>query len=695
MTLATDSLLYRAVRWGGRWLGPVARCSLAGRFVLALAGVLRTIAADSLTFGTQHVATRRLARTGHPVSVLAIARPYLRLRGLLGGGCAGQAVAAVEVGVRRSSFGKGAWVRVVGAGLFALGSGRLALLLTRGVTTVDDTGIALAAPGLRLITPVAVLVVGALVFFAGARLVPAFRGSLVGRALGIAGRAVADAGAAGSGLGGSGLGGSGAVRGLEREAASRGDAGVDGGAGWRRWVSRRAVVVAGIGLAAVAGAAAGLTTGSGALVVVALALVICLAGAAVLRPEIVLVAVAAFPWLDWAARRVLGSLGPAWDDALLIVSVVLLLWSVMVLRRGELWTVPITLPILLALAAAVGSVVVRDVPGDVALFALRVLFQPLLFYFLGFLFPKDRRWVQVAIAVFIAASVALALHGLYQYVTHAPMPARWVDVREIDIGTRAYSIVQNPNGLGAFLLMGTLVSLSLALARGLPHIRRAWSGVACIIQLAGLAVTFSRGAWIGLAAGVAVLLILAYRRYLLPVVAAGVLAWFVMPRTFVNRLTFALSSAYLTKSMAAGRLYVWKMSLQYMTAHPWFGVGLGTFGGTAAVTYGYGRLWVDNFYLQLGAEGGLLLLAFFLWILLRGAKGLVKAQGMGSEPYTRALCSGAFGAFLAVAVANLTASVWETLVVGVGFWFLAGLATSAGLHGGTVEGEEVPSGGGR
>jgi len=323
------------------------------------------------------------------------------------------------------------------------------------------------------------------------------------------------------------------------------------------------------------------------------------------------------------------------------------------------------------------------------------MFQPLLFYFLGFLFPKDRRWVQGAIAVFIVASVALALHGLYQYATHAPMPASWVDVRETDIGTRAYSIVQNPNGLGAFLLMGTLVSLSLALARGLPGIRRAWSGVACVIQLGGLAVTFSRGAWIGLAAGLAALLILGYRRYLAPVIAAGVVAWFVMPQTFVNRLTFALSSAYITKSLAAGRLYVWKMSLQYMASHPWFGLGLGTFGGTAAITYGYGRLWVDNFYLQLGAEGGLLLLAFFLWILLRGAKGLVKAHGVGREPYTRALCAGAFGAFVAVAVANLTASVWETLVVGVGFWFLTGLATSVGLHGTMVENESGQLGGGR
>ena len=74
------------------------------------------------------------------------------------------------------------------------------------------------------------------------------------------------------------------------------------------------------------------------------------------------------------------------------------------------------------------------------------------------------------------AGTALALHGLYQYLTHAPMPASWVDASETDIGTRAYSIVQNPNGLGAFLLMGALVSMSLALARVSRGSRRGCSG---------------------------------------------------------------------------------------------------------------------------------------------------------------------------------------------------------------------------
>jgi putative inorganic carbon (HCO3(-)) transporter len=289
--------------------------------------------------------------------------------------------------------------------------------------------------------------------------------------------------------------------------------------------------------------------------------------------------------------------------------------------------------------------------------------------------------VQWVVAVFLLAGLALALHGLYQYATNAPMPARWVDLREVGaISTRAYSIIGNPNGLGAFLLLGSLLSLGLALTRGLGKVQRVAMAIVCAVHLAGVAVTFSRGAWLGLGAGILAMIILAHRRYLVPLVAAGVLAWFVVPRQFVDRLTFAFSSTYIAKSLTAGRLYVWKMALGDIAAHPLFGVGMGTFGGTSAVLFNYSRLWVDNFYLQLAAEGGLILLVLFLWVLVRGAKGLLKGYALAPDPFLRALAAGVFGGWVAVAVANVTASVWETLVVGVGFWFLGGLAASAALH---------------
>jgi len=447
----------------------------------------------------------------------------------------------------------------------------------------------------------------------------------------------------------------------------------------RAWASLTRTVLATL-LAALLGAFAGLTAGTGAVLPLFL-LVAVVAGVCVLyRPEILLLALAAFPWLDWAARTALGGtgLGGVWDEAFLLGAFAALLFAALLTRRADLYVAPLVAPLALGVVAALGSVAIMDVPTEVGVFALRVTFQPLLFFFLAQLLPRDRRWVRAAVLVFLGAGLLMALHGLFQYVTHAPMPAKWVDVRETSIGTRAYSIVENPNGLGAFLLLGSMLTASLALAR-LSLRDRVLAGGAFLVLAAGVAVTFSRGAWLGFIVGAVALAALSQRRLLAGMVVAGLVAPFVAPAAFVDRLAFGFSQEYLTKSAAAGRLLSWRTAAQRIVDHPWFGVGLGTFGGTSSSLYGYSRMWVDDFYLQLAAEGGLILLVAFVWLLLRAAKGVVAGYRRQTDPFLRAVAAGAFGGCAAVAFANLTASVWETLVVGAGFWFLAGLASAPAL----------------
>ena len=148
----------------------------------------------------------------------------------------------------------------------------------------------------------------------------------------------------------------------------------------------------------------------------------------------------------------------------------------------------------------------------------------------------------------------------------------------------------------------------------------------------------------------------------------------------MRRLLFTFTDSYLERSSAGlGRIFRWDTALQRVFEHPLFGVGLGTFGGTAAYMFGYWALWVDNIHLQTAAEGGLVLLLAFLWLLLRGGKGLVRGHRMARDVYPKALAAGTFGGFLAVCVADTFEADWETMAVGVEFWFLAGLVTSAAL----------------
>lgn len=548
-------------------------------------------------------------------------RPVLALQGAIAGGVVGHGVRNLGAAASLSGFADGNWLRVLGAAVLGLGAGMI------------SGGTALG---------VVLLIAGLLLIVTGPRLANATAASGVAR---LFGRAPAPAPAA---LAAGGL------------------------------LRLRGVTWAAMLLAAAAGALAGAGPDTG--VVLAAAAVVAAAAAVLWRPQLVLLVVAAFPWVDWFARKSLGSIGPLWDDGLLVVGVALVLWSVLVLGRDILRSVPVTLPVLLMVAAAAASIVVNRVPDDVAFYSLRVLFAPILFYFVGFLIPKSRRWVRWTIGIYIATATLLALHGLYQYATGAPMLGAWLDATETGITTRAYSVVQNPNVLGGILAMGALISGSLALSRAFTGLRRIALAAVCVVQLGGLAVTFSRGAWIGFAAGLLAMIVLAYRRYLAGLVIAAVVVWFAAPQVFIQRLLFSFSSTYAIRSSTGlGRLWRWDAALQHIADNPILGVGLGTFGGTTAYMFGYWAIWVDNFYLQMAAEGGLLLLAFFLWLLLRSAKGLVRAHAVAADPYLKALAAGMLGAFVAVAVADFFAADWETPSIAVGFWFLTGLATSAVL----------------
>lgn len=432
-----------------------------------------------------------------------------------------------------------------------------------------------------------------------------------------------------------------------------------------------ALLLTGFAVGCLAAAVPGLTPQVVAFAVVPLAAVMF-----AYRPELLLLVLACFPWVDWLARNgVGGSVGAAWDELLIVGSFAALGVAVVLTCRWDLTSIPQAVCVFAVAVAGVGSVVMSGVGPEAGLFALRVTLQPLLFFLLGYLLPRDRRFMSLTIALFLGASLLLALHGLYQYVTQAPMPASWVDARETEIGTRAYSIIENPNGLGAYLLMGTLLGLALALGRLPGRLRLAAAGVT-IVLAAGVAVTFSRGSWLGLAVGLLALTALAHRRLLAGLAAVGAAALVFAPRPFVERLTFAFSGEYINKSLSAGRLYIWQVAFYRLAEHPWFGVGLGTFGGSTAFIFGFSRLWIDNFYVQLAAEGGLVLLAALMWLLLRTAKGLVAAHLGVRDPLFRAVTAGGFAAFLAVCTANLTAGVWETVAVGAGSWFLAGLAAS-------------------
>jgi O-antigen ligase len=170
--------------------------------------------------------------------------------------------------------------------------------------------------------------------------------------------------------------------------------------------------------------------------------------------------------------------------------------------------------------------------------------------------------------------------------------------------------------------------------------------------------TQTRGAWLGLTAGVSFLLWVR-KKYLLlvfPVVAVAI--FLAAPPSIKSRIGSFLDPTDLTFNE---RLFMWHSGLQLIREHPWTGVGMDglkrvypAYKYPGALKEHTGHL--HNNLLQIGAERGLIGLAFWLWIwvsYVRQAWGVAASlppQATGA----RALVLGSLASVASFQVAGLS-----------------------------------------
>jgi O-antigen ligase len=209
--------------------------------------------------------------------------------------------------------------------------------------------------------------------------------------------------------------------------------------------------------------------------------------------------------------------------------------------------------------------------------------------------------------------------------------------------------------------------------------RSIWLATAICFMLIALALTLSRAAWAGLAAGLAMGVVLR-REESLParwVVAAAVLAVaggavLIAPGELIQRVTSVGNAA-------SGRLGIWRATLPVVRDFWLTGTGAGTF---ETVMLAYQRVpslfrinAAHNHYLQVAAEGGLLVGAPV-------ALGLIAFATRTWDALTRddsTMYLVRLGAFCGL-VATAVQSVWETGLTTPANALLAALVAAIALH---------------
>ena len=228
----------------------------------------------------------------------------------------------------------------------------------------------------------------------------------------------------------------------------------------------------------------------------------------------------------------------------------------------------------------------------------------------------------------------------------------------VAVTDRAQGSFTHPAQLAFWLLLALSPTLILALMSRAKM--RLLLLAAAGLSLAGLLLTLTRGAIIGFAGSLAVLLLWGrFRRFtLVLVLIAGIytVANFnaISHSRELSVITTRLGTVAEGARTGGKREKIWTTTPQIIADHPLLGVGAGNF-PKVSVEYGLSEAGLPfehahDLALTIGAERGLGALAMLIWFLAAvGKTGLAALLRRRSEvyPYALGLCAALFGLFIA------------------------------------------------
>ncbi|HLY66747.1 MAG TPA: O-antigen ligase family protein, partial [Chloroflexota bacterium] len=288
---------------------------------------------------------------------------------------------------------------------------------------------------------------------------------------------------------------------------------------------------------------------------------------------------------------------------------------------------PIDLPILVFLALCCVSFVfgtAYGVTGETARYFLKFIFAILLFFALTNGLTRQRllaSFVDALILGSFASGLLAVLLDLSGQATAdrvlsalAPLGYPSGDTLRFIASTniwRATSTSVDPNIFGGLLMVGMILLLGrvLGVLSGSvsPRVGRRWLVALPMLAIMGwaLLLSYSRGAWVGLAAGIVFLAVVRYRKALPAVLlAAGIAVVALGSSDFGKHLV----SGFLVEDQASAmRIGEYKDAVNFISEYPLFGVGFGTTpNGTSAITPQADiYVGVSNIYLLMALEIGL------------------------------------------------------------------------------------------
>lgn len=295
---------------------------------------------------------------------------------------------------------------------------------------------------------------------------------------------------------------------------------------------------------------------------------------------------------------------------------------------------------------------------------------------------KYKHWIKTCVIAFAVPTAIVAFIGIFQYMLGFA-PYGWIDESLFTgITSRTTSVFGNPNVLGVFLVMLFPMVLTYTL-RGNDSRVRILGMIVSIVIIVCTVLTYSRSAWLALAAGGILFATLISPNgilWLFPTVAATALAAFAFPKTVGARIFNFIT---LADSANSYRVSVWNSSWNMFLGVIGGGVGMGeeafktgylnfAESGTESVMHSH------SLYLQIGIQLGLVGLVLFLFALTSiSAKCATTLRGGKLDRELSVTVKACLSGAAALLVAGVFDYTWYNFRIMFIFWALLGLACAS------------------
>ena len=129
-------------------------------------------------------------------------------------------------------------------------------------------------------------------------------------------------------------------------------------------------------------------------------------------------------WLSTTKGYLPGFIGSVWDECLMLAAVAYILWHT-AMRRAPLQSRATPVDAYLLLFIGVGFFLMCAVSPypSIAVAGLRAVVQYLFWFFLVTRLIEDDRDFAIFYGALLAMAIPITLHGIYQYIVAAPIPA--------------------------------------------------------------------------------------------------------------------------------------------------------------------------------------------------------------------------------------------------------------------------------